>query len=129
MAEVAPALADALATERQRIVAGLIRVTRDWELAEDCVQDAAERALSGWPDGGIPANPSAWLATAARNRALDVLRRRRVEADKLRELEAFAASRPDLADSEDSGPFGDDRLRLLFACCHPALAGGARRGG
>jgi RNA polymerase sigma-70 factor, ECF subfamily len=121
MAEVAAALSDALATERLRIVAGLIRVTRDWELAEDCVQDAAERALTRWPQDGIPANPSAWLATTAHHRAIDVLRRRRVESDKLREVEALAGLGGEPADPEEPGPFGDDRLRLLFACCHPAL--------
>src|SRR5450631_2044065 len=121
MVEVAAALSDALATERLRIVAGLIRVTRDWDLAEDCVQDAAERALARWPKDGIPANPSAWLATTAHHRALDVLRRRRVESDKLREVEVLAGlgGKPD--DPEEPGPYGDDRLRLLFACCHPAL--------
>jgi len=121
MGDVAAALSEALATERLRIVAGLIRVTRDWDLAEDCVQDAAERALARWPRDGIPAKPSAWLATTAHHRALDVLRRRKVESDKLREVEALAGLGTEPADPEEPGPYGDDRLRLLFACCHPAL--------
>ncbi len=121
MADVAAALTEALSTERLRIVAGLIRVTRDWELAEDSVQDAAERALARWPEDGIPANPAAWLTTTARRRALDVLHRRRVEVEKLRELEALAGSGSNPTEPEDAGPYGDDRLRLLFACCHPAL--------
>jgi len=120
MGDVAAALTEALTNERLRIVASLIRVTRDWELAEDSVQDAAERALARWPEEGIPANPAAWLTTTARRRALDVLRRRQVEAGKLREIEVLAGSGSSLA-PEDLGPYGDDRLRLLFACCHPAL--------
>ena len=121
MADVAAALSEALTSERLRIVAGLIRLTRDWELAEDCVQDAAERALARWPDDGIPANPAAWLTTTAQRRALDVLRRRQVEDLKLRELETLTGIGPSPIEPEDEGQFGDDRLRLLFACCHPAL--------
>ncbi|HEY7936174.1 MAG TPA: sigma-70 family RNA polymerase sigma factor [Candidatus Limnocylindrales bacterium] len=120
-AALSTALTEALTSERLRIVANLIRVTRDWELAEDCVQDAAERALARWPTDGIPDNPAAWLTTTARRRALDVLRRRHVEAEKLHEIEALAPSQASPAEPEDPGPYGDDRLRLLFACCHPAL--------
>jgi RNA polymerase sigma-70 factor, ECF subfamily len=118
---VAAAVSSALAAERLRIVAGVIRVTRDWELAEDCLHDAAERALTRWPRDGIPGNPSAWLAATARRRAFDVLRRRQTEQDKLREVQALADMAADLTDSDEPGPYGDDRLRLLFACCHPAL--------
>jgi len=121
MADVAAALTEALAAERLQIVAGLIRLTRDWELAEDCVQDAAERALARWPEDGVPTNPAAWLTTTARRRAFDVLHRRRVELEKLHEIEALAGSGSSPTEPEDSGPYGDDRLRLLFACCHPAL--------
>jgi RNA polymerase sigma-70 factor, ECF subfamily len=73
---VRAALAEA-ATERAAILATLIRVTGDWELAEDCVQDAVERALSAWPVEGVPASPAGWLTTVARHRAIDLLRRRR----------------------------------------------------
>ncbi|MFI5199259.1 MAG: RNA polymerase sigma factor [Candidatus Limnocylindrales bacterium] len=121
MADVAAALTEALTSERLRIVASLIRLTRDWDLAEDCLQDAAERALARWPAAGIPASPAAWLTTTARRRALDALRHRHVEEQKLRELETLMGSGSSLTDPEDEGPFGDDRLRLLFACCHPAL--------
>jgi RNA polymerase sigma-70 factor, ECF subfamily len=116
---VAAAVDEAVAAERLRIVATLIRVTGEWELAEDCVQDAAERALTRWPRDGIPDNPAAWLTTTSRHRAPDVLKRRRIEQDKLRALEALTgevASTP-----TGDGPYDDDRLRLLFACCHPAL--------
>jgi RNA polymerase sigma-70 factor (ECF subfamily) len=108
------ALAAALAAERLRIVAGLIRTTGDFDLAEDCLQDAAVRALDRWPTDGVPDNPAAWLTTAARRRALDVLRRRRTEADKLREVQAMRQPR-------DADPGEDDRLQLVFTCCHPAL--------
>ncbi len=100
-------------------------MTGDWELAEDCVQDAVERALARWPRDGVPDNPAAWLSTTAHRRALDVLRRRRTESDKLRELTALATideqSTPDPAGGLHAGVYADDRLQLLFACCHPAL--------
>jgi RNA polymerase sigma-70 factor (ECF subfamily) len=117
---VAAAVDQAVAAERLRIVATLIRVTGEWELAEDCVQDAVERALTRWPRDGIPDNPAAWLTTTSRRRALDVLKRRRIEQDKLRELETLAdgaAASVPVANE----PFDDDQLGLLFACCHPAL--------
>jgi len=76
---VAAAVSLALAAERLGVVAGVIPVTRDWELAEDCLHDEVGRALTRWPLDGIPDNPSAWLAVTARRRASDVLRRRQAE--------------------------------------------------
>ncbi len=114
------ALVATTARERTSIVATLIRVTGDWELAEDCVQDAVERALARWPADGLPDNPAAWLTTAARNRALDVLRRRQTERAKLQEVALMAELERGAAGSDLS--IDDDRLRLLFTCCHPALA-------
>ncbi|MBM2618247.1 sigma-70 family RNA polymerase sigma factor [Actinoplanes sp. LDG1-06] len=102
-----------------RIVATLIRVTGDWTLAEDCAQDALAVALERWPRDGVPDNPGAWLMTVARNRAIDHLRRAAVEGRKLREV---AMTEPGPDDNE----IGDDRLRLIFTCCHPALALEAR---
>jgi RNA polymerase sigma-70 factor (ECF subfamily) len=99
---------------RLAVVATLVRVTGDFDLAEDCWQDALERALLRWPVDGIPDNPEGWLSVAARRRALDVLKRRRTERDKLPLLHKLA-QRPSSPDSSD------DRLELLFACCHPAL--------
>jgi RNA polymerase sigma-70 factor, ECF subfamily len=118
-------LAAAIGEERFRILAGLIRTTDDWELAEDCLQDAVERALVRWPADGIPDNPAAWLSTTAYRRALDVLRRRRVEAIKLQEVAAMADLERSTGAGTNTDPYAgvyrDDQLRLLFTCCHPAL--------
>ena len=95
------------------MLAATVRVTRDLDLAEECVQDAFAKALTAWGDEP-PRNPGAWLTTAARNRALDVIRR---EATLRSKLPLLVMEPPDA-----SGPFPDDRLRLVFTCCHPALA-------
>ena len=112
-------LADTAADRWTSIVATLIRVTGDWDLAEDSVQDAVERALARWPVDGPPDNPAAWLTTAARHRALDVLRRRRTERAKLQEVAVMDGLERAAGRAEQ--PVDDDRLRLLFTCCHPAL--------
>ncbi len=102
------------------IVAGLLRTTGDWDLAEDCAQDATERALVAWPRDGVPDNPGAWLTSVARRRALDLLRRRNTES---RALQAWSAMTQDAAATLDAGSgYADDRLRLLFTCCHPGLS-------
>jgi len=110
-----------------RVVATLIRTTGDWDLAEECAQDAFALALQRWPKDGIPGRPGAWLTTTARNRAIDVLRRKAVGAAKLREV-AAASSEPDPAHHSETDHSGvpDDRLRLMFTCCHPALSLEAR---
>jgi RNA polymerase sigma factor (sigma-70 family) len=117
------AVAEAGADSFARIVAALIRVTGDWTLAEDCAQEALALALERWPADGVPANPGGWLMTVARNRAIDVLRRASVERRKLTELALLAE--PVEAQTEE-GEIVDDRLRLIFTCCHPALAMEAR---
>ena len=89
-AEVKAAVDAAFREEWGRVVATLIRVTGDWDLAEECAQDAFATALQRWPRDGIPGRPGAWLTTAARNRAIDVLRRRAVGAAKLREVAALS---------------------------------------
>ncbi len=116
----AEAIVSAVAAERTSIVASLIRLTGDWDLAEDCVQDAVERALMHWPHEGMPRSPAAWLTTAARNRALDLLRRRQTERAKLQQRAIIDEIGPD--DARETDPQSDDRLRLIFTCCHPALA-------
>lgn len=82
------------------IVAGLLRTTGDWDLAEDCAQDATERALLTWPRDGVPTNPAAWLTSVARRRALDALRRRNIES---RVLQAWSAMTEDTASTFDAG--------------------------
>lgn len=117
--------------EQGRAVATLIRVTGDFDLAEDAVQDAFISALETWPQRGVPDNPGAWITTTARNRAIDRLRRRKRLVQKTETLareasieSALAAFEP--ASAEDPMPIPDDRLRLIFTCCHPALAMDAR---
>ena len=101
--------------EYGQVVASLIKLTGDWELAEDCAQDALASAIERWPRDGVPARPGAWLMTVARNQAIDRLRREAVGKAKQRQLRSFDTPgiRPDA--------FGDDRLELIFTCCHPAL--------
>jgi RNA polymerase sigma-70 factor (ECF subfamily) len=108
----AEAVARAHRTEWARIVAGLIRLTGDWALAEDATGDAFATALVRWEADGTPPNPPAWLALTARHRAIDLLRRAANERSK---LEAVAMA------GEEAVP-GDERLSLIFTCCHPALA-------
>jgi RNA polymerase sigma-70 factor (ECF subfamily) len=122
---VEAAVADAFRREWGRVVATLIRMTRDWDLAEECAQDAFALALERWRRDGVPRRPGAWLTTTARNRALDRLRRGATEAAKLQETAMlWHADEPD--DDGDDGSIRDDRLRLIFTCCHPALALEAR---
>jgi RNA polymerase sigma-70 factor (ECF subfamily) len=102
-----------------RVVATLVRLLGDIDHAEEAVQDAFVIALERWPRAGIPANPAGWIVTTARNRAID--RHRRESSRMEREIEAhrmLEASSPD----DDDGPIGDDRLRLIFTCCHPSIA-------
>jgi RNA polymerase sigma-70 factor (ECF subfamily) len=123
MATVAEAVDRAYRDDTGRAVATLIRVTHDFDLAEEAWQEACEQALRTWPQRGVPRDPTAWLFTASRNRAIDRLRRERVGREKtaaamqIAELEAMG---------DDMHEIPDDRLRLLFTCCHPSLALDAR---
>jgi RNA polymerase sigma-70 factor (ECF subfamily) len=101
-------------------------VLGDFDLAEEAVQDAFVVALEVWPQRGVPRNPGAWITTTARNKAIDRIRRARRLEDKVRELEALV---PDAHEEDEEMPessIPDDRLRLIFTCCHPALAPEAR---
>jgi RNA polymerase sigma-70 factor (ECF subfamily) len=106
------AVADAHRREWAAVLAATVRVTRDLDVAEECVQDAYAAALEAWTDDGVPARPGAWLTTAARHNALDAVRRARTLQSKLHLL----------VEPADTPVVPDDRLRLVFLCCHPALA-------
>jgi len=97
-----------------QVVATLIRITGDWDLAEECASEAFAAALQRWPSDGVPRKPGAWLTTTARNRATDRLRREAVGVAKMREAAVMY--------DEPEDDFPDERLRLMFTCCHPALA-------
>ena len=112
------AVEEAFRAEWGRVVATLIKTTGDWDLAEECAQEAFAQAVRVWPGEGVPRRPGAWLTTVARNRALDRLRRASIEATKLQEVAAMATSAVG-GELEDEVP--DERLRLIFTCCHPAL--------
>ena len=119
MTEVADAIAAVHRSNWGRIVAGLIRRTGDWTLAEDATQDAFAAAFERWPKDGIPDRPAAWLTTTARNRAIDRLRSAKSERTRLGELSVSA-------ENAESNDVEDDRLLLIFTCCHPALPLAAR---
>ncbi|MGE5226070.1 MAG: RNA polymerase sigma factor [Planctomycetaceae bacterium] len=104
--------------ESGRVVAALIRAVRDFDLAEEAVQEAFATALERWPRDGVPDNPAAWIATTARHRAIDRLRRERVGRQKTEAIAGLEA----LGGDTDMHEIPDERLRLIFTCCHPALA-------
>ena len=125
---VSVAVARAFREERAIVLATLIRQAGDFQLAEDAVQDAFEAAVTAWRRDGVPANPGAWITTAARRRAIDRLRRNRSVADRaerLAELTRLDAKHEEPS-MNDEPTIVDDRLRLIFTCCHPALEMPAR---
>jgi RNA polymerase sigma factor (sigma-70 family) len=129
--EAATALADAHRHEWARVLAATVRVARDLDLAEECVQDAYASAMTAWDRSGVPDNPAAWLTTAAKRRAIDAIRRdialrSRLPLLVVDELAEDEEDEPDhreerhVAELTEAVP--DERLRLIFVCCHPALA-------
>ena len=111
--------------EYGRAVAVLVRYFRDIDLAEEAVQDAFTVALQRWPSAGLPPNPAAWIITTARNRAIDRLRREASREDRHAQA-ALLSAKDDRPEETDEGDVPDDRLRLIFTCCHPSLATGAQ---
>ena len=109
--------------ESGRIVASLIRVSGSFDLAEEAMQDAFASALAQWPDKGVPANPAAWITAVARRKLIDYARRERTRRDKQDELirETETARCDDLIEDAAGMNLPDERLRLMFTCCHPAL--------
>jgi RNA polymerase sigma-70 factor (ECF subfamily) len=117
---VAAAVADAHRREWAFVLAATVRVTGDLDVAEECVQHAYAKALTSWSGSGVPARPGAWLTTVARRRAIDLQRR---DASMRRALPRLAGPTVTAAPGDDEAPdIPDDRLRLVFTCCHPALA-------
>ncbi|MEV5480238.1 MULTISPECIES: RNA polymerase sigma factor [Streptomyces] len=108
--------------EYGRAVAVLVRVFGDIDVAEEAVQDAFTTAIERWPSAGLPPSPAGWIITTARRRALDRLRRERSRANR----QAQAALLHAAGEPAEEGPVRDDRLRLMFTCCHPSLAPAAR---
>ena len=113
-------------SESRRIFATLIRLLGDFELAEDALHDAFNAALERWPQEGVPGNPRAWLVSTGRFKAIDAMRRRaRFDASQAAIAEGLGAETQNAA-AFDGESIEDDRLRLIFTCCHPALAPEAR---
>jgi RNA polymerase sigma-70 factor, ECF subfamily len=108
--------------ESGRSVAALIRVVGDIDLAEDAVQEAFAVALRNWPDDGLPPNPGGWITTTARNRAIDRLRRESRERELLSEVAVLSPGNDDRGIHKESSPVQDERLSLIFTCCHPSLS-------
>jgi len=108
--------------ERRRILATLIRILGDIDLGEEALAAALEAALAQWPDEGTPVNPRAWLIRTARNKAVDQMRRRALLDEKRAEMETDAELNRDVSEIDDEVAVRDDQLRLIFTCCHPALA-------
>jgi len=108
--------------ESGRSVAALIRVFGDIDVAEDAVQEAFAVALRKWPGDGLPPNPGGWITTTARHRAIDRLRRESRGRELLSEVAVLSPGNDDPGTSEEVGPVQDDRLGLIFTCCHPALS-------
>ena len=110
-----------LRREAGRVFATLIRLLGDFDLAEEARQEAFAAALEQWPQQGMPANPRAWLIRTGRNKAIDQIRRATTFRTKIVHLESATAEAAYSEDDADEALFGDDRLRLIFTCCHPAL--------
>jgi RNA polymerase sigma factor (sigma-70 family) len=121
-------VAEAFRAEYARVVASVLRFVRDIDLAEEIVQEAFEQALDRWPATGTPDRPGAWLLTTARRRAIDRLRRARRAGAKAEALayEAALGAGDEIPDVSDPETITDDRLRLIFTCCHPGLPADSR---
>jgi len=127
MSELRTAVEQVFRRESGRIIAGLIRVSQSFDLAEEAMQDAFASALADWERKGVPANPAAWINTVARRKLVDYARRDRTRRGNQDQLLYETGQRTAAEHETDAGAasketdFPDDRLRLIFTCCHPAL--------
>src|SRR5207237_5293400 len=124
MADLRATIESVFRQESGIIIAGLIRVCGSFDLAEEAMQEAFTTALTHWPASGVPQNPAAWITTVARRKIVDFVRRDRVRQEKHDRLlkETDTAIQPEVStDDSELMNFPDDRLRLIFTCCHPAL--------
>src|SRR6058998_1540300 len=110
-------IADVFRSESGRAVASLVRLFGDIDIAEEAVQEAFAIAVERWPATGLPPSPAGWIITTARNRAIDRLRRESSRDDRQKQAALLHAAHEPI----ERGPVDDDRLRLIFTCCHPAL--------
>ncbi len=125
MIDTQTAVEDAFRDESGRIIATLIRVLGDFDVAEEAMQDAFITALDRWPHDGIPDNPGAWITTTARRKAIDRLRREKVRREKyllVAQEDRGESDEGEMLDNIDESSLHDDQLRLIFTCCHPALS-------
>src|SRR5437868_4475933 len=114
-------------SESRRVFATLVRLLGDFDVAEEALHDAFTSAMEQWPRDGVPSNPRAWLISAARFKGIDAIRRReRHDASVAAVAAEQLSSQSGASDSTDADAIQDDRLRLIFTCCHPALAPEAR---
>ena len=121
MSETHAAIDQIFREENGRVIAALARKYRDLDAAEEAVQDAYLEALRIWPRKGTPSNPAAWITTVAQRREIDRTRRDITYEDRLESMAGEQAMKPDTNDTPESS-VSDERLELIFACCHPALA-------
>ncbi len=121
-ARVTSAIEEVYGADWGRIIATLIRLFGDFDLAEDCAQEAFAAAVQQWREGGIPESPRAWIIQTAKHKAIDRIRRRGLYAEKLESYVVSGFIRAAEEPEYENGEISDDRLRLIFTCCHPALA-------
>src|SRR5258708_6216216 len=120
--EIGPIVDRIYREESRRVLATLIRLLGDFDIAEEAVHEAFVAAVEQWPEEGVPGNPRAWLVSTGRFKAIDRIRRRAKHDVSLEDVAEQIESLPDTASTDEREGVEDDRLRLIFTCCHPALA-------
>src|SRR6202007_1083786 len=134
MSDLRNAVEQVFRRESGRIIAGLIRISQSFDLAEEAMQDAFASALTDWEKKGVPANPAAWINAVARRKLIDYTRRGRTRRDNQDQLlyetnkSAPPSDENSVASEDEEMNCPDDRLRLIFTCCHPALNAEAQVG-